>query len=79
MNRNWDNQKANPALNTKKKKQLQCKATVKPLFSDHKEQDIFLCFQTDGYFLLYESSTEISALLSFSNKQPPVNSDVHFI
>ena len=55
--------------------------TVKPLLSDHIKHDIFLAFQTGGCILLNESSAESSgmssALLSFSNKQPPVNSDFH--
>ena len=36
-----------------------------------------LAFQTGGCFLLHESSAKSSALLSFSQKQPPVNSDFH--
>ena len=62
--------------------------TVKPVLSNHIKQDIFLAFQTVGCLLLHESSAgssfllmlmqEFSALLSFSNKQPPVsNNDFH--
>ena len=47
--------------------------TVKPVFSDHIKQDISLAFQTGVCLLLHE----LSALLSFSNKQPPVNSEFH--
>ena len=48
--------------------------TVKPVFSDHIRKSIFL---TDDCLLLHGSSAEMrhessSALLSFSNKQPPV-------
>ena len=51
---------------------------VKPVLSDHKKQDLFLAFQTGGCLLLNESSAESSyELLSFSNKQPPVNSGFH--
>ena len=52
-------------------------ATVKPVLSDPIQQDIFLVFQTGGCFLLHESSAEheLSALLSCSDKPPPVNSD----
>ena len=50
--------------------------TVKPALSDHIKQDIFLAFQTGGCLLLHESSSEAH---SFSNKQPPVNSDCHVI
>ena len=50
--------------------------TVKPVLSEHIKQDIFWAFQTGGCLLLHESSAEsshgLSALLSFSNKQPPV-------
>ena len=59
-----------------------CVNTVKPVLSDHIKQDIFLDVPTGGCLLLYESSAEsscmiFSAQLSFSNKQPPVNSDFH--
>ena len=46
----------------------------------------FSSFQTSGCLLLHERSAEgflhcrrLSALLSFSNKQPPVNSDFYVI
>ena len=48
--------------------------TVNPVFSDHIQQDIFLAIQTvDCLFLLEISAemNELSALISFSNKQPP--------
>ena len=49
---------------------------VKPVLSDHIKQDIFLAIQAGGCLLLHESrAQELSALLSFSNKQPPVYSD----
>ena len=47
-------------------------SAVKPVISDRIKQDIFLAFQTGNCLLLHESSAESSALLSFSNKQPPV-------
>ena len=56
--------------------------TTKPVLSDYIKQYIFLAFQTVGCLLLHESSAdiscilhELSALLSYSNKQPPVSSD----
>ena len=53
-------------------------AAVKPVLSDHIKQDTFLAFQTGGCSLLHESSAqELSALLSSSNKQPPVYSNFH--
>ena len=42
---------------------------VKPVLSNHIKQDIVLDFQTGGCM------HELSAILSFSNKQSPVNSD----
>ena len=36
--------------------------TVKPVFSDHIKQDIFLAFQTGGCLSLHESSAESSCL-----------------
>ena len=59
------------------------KDTVKPVISDHIKQDIFLAFRTGGCFLLHESSAEklimheLSALLSFSKKQPHVISNFY--
>ena len=46
------------------------------------ELSALLSFRAGGSSLLKESSAgkflqELSALLSFSNKQPPVNSDFH--
>ena len=58
-------------------------STVKPVLSDNKQQDLFnlLAFQTGGCLLLHESSAEssheLSVLLSWISKQPPVNSDFH--
>ena len=55
--------------------------TVKPVLSIHIKQDIFLAFQTGDCLSLHESIAEspgeLSALLSFSNKQPPVYSNLH--
>ena len=49
---------------------------VKRVLRDHIKQDIFLAFQTGGCLLLHErsaeSSLELSLLLSYSNKQPPI-------
>ena len=45
------------------------KKTVKPVFSDHIKQDIFLAFQAGGCLLLHESSAESSCMsfLHYSN------------
>ena len=51
-------------------------STVKPVLSDYIKQDMLLAFQVGGCLLLHESS-ELSTLLSFSNKQPPVCSNFH--
>ena len=38
---------------------------VKPVLSDHIEQDIFLAFQTGGCLLLHESSAESRSFLRY--------------
>ena len=46
------------------------------MLSDHINKETVLTFQTGGRLLLRESRA-FSALLSFSNKQPPAYSDFH--
>ena len=46
---------------------------VKPVFSNHIKQDIFLAYQTGGCLLLHESSAQSSTLLSFSNVHVTLN------
>ena len=56
--------------------------TVKPVLGDHIQHGIFLAFQVFRQVVAYCCMKvvlmhELSALLSFSNKQPPVKSDFH--
>ena len=51
------------------------KFTVNPVLYNNRLQDICLAFYTGVCLLLHENSTGLSALLLFSKKQPPVNSD----
>ena len=55
--------------------------TVKPVLRDHVKQDTFWLFrQVVAYCcmkVVQKASVELSALLSFVNKQPPVYSDFH--
>ena len=51
---------------------LQLNITVKPVFSDHIKQELFLAFQTDLYLLLYESSLYYSnpAISNYLSENP---------
>ena len=61
---------------------IQSKSTVKSVSSDHIKQDILFAFLTGVCLLLHKvvqqaPIQELSALLSYSNKQPAVYSDFH--
>ena len=58
-------------------------STVKPVLSDHLQQDIVLAFQTGGCLLLHEGSAESSSMSfmhyfhSAISNIPSVNIDFH--